>query len=305
MDVSELIIKLADGELTGKEKEELKQKLYNNPKLMQEYLTHVQLNTFLKKEFGVENIEEITKASPEEKSFEAEEEALEKGVFKATFDHVKDWNEEKKNTGKAYLDELEEFVSLGLKEKNAEIKLGQKQKPLGKKAQMKKWYYAVAAVAAVLVISFGLIEYFSAPAENTTLFAHYYQPYHFVVEQNRSGDPPVDSIVNAATELYQSGKYAEASGLAKTVLDKANQHVKARFILGLTFIEIKNYTHAIDEFNWILDNHDSFHLESKWYLALCYLKLKENNKASKLLKELSQSKNFYQERAKAILEQMP
>ncbi len=304
MDISELIIKLTEGELSEKEREELKQKLYNDPKLMQEYLTHVQLNDFLKKEFNVEQFEEeINTESAEEKSLAAEKEALETGLFHSTVDHVKDWQEKK--TENESLDELKEFASLGLKEKKKE-QAKTEEKPIAatKNLFLQKWYYTVSAIAALFVVSFLVIKYTNSSAGNTTLFAYYYQPYHFVIEQDRGNETVDDSLVNTATELYKSEKYSDASELTSKVLEKTNGHVKAHFILGLTLIEAKNYEAAADEFNWILDNHASYHLESKWYLALCYLKLEKNKKAQKQLKDLSESKNLYQERAKVILTQM-
>ena len=304
MDISELIIKLADGELSDKEKEKLKQKLYNNPKLMQEYLTHIQLNDFLKKEFGVDDITEIRKKSPEDKSLEAEEEGLEKGLFQSAIDHVKDWKEEKKNTDKEYLGELKDFASLGLKAKKHVVKLTEKQKKSRKKVLMKKWYFVATTIAALFVISFFVIPHFNSPADNSALFAHYYKPYQFVIEQNRNGDPHIDSMVNIATLFYKDSKYQKASEIVTTVLTETSQHIKARFILGLTFVEAQNYTLASDEFKKILKNHDSYHLESKWYLALCYLKLEETNDAIKLLKELNESKNLYQKMAKEILKKI-
>ncbi len=304
VDISELIIKLTEGELSDKEKEELKQKLYNNPKLMQEYLTQVQLNDFLKKEFNAEQIEQdVNKESAEEKSLAAEKEALETGAFRSTVDHVRDWQEKK--TEKELLDELKEFASIGLKEKKQEhANFTKKQNPTPKIILLKKWHYAVAAIAALFVLSFLVIKYTSSSADNKALFAYYYQPYHFFVEQDRSNETLDDSLINTAIELYKSEKYNEALELLNSVLEETNEPVKAHFIIGLSHIEAKNYKAATGEFNWILDNHVNYHLESKWYLALCYLKLDETKKAQKLLIDLSTSKNLYQERATVILTQL-
>ncbi|MBN1252873.1 MAG: hypothetical protein JXR51_07560 [Bacteroidales bacterium] len=72
----------------------------------------------------------------------------------------------------------------------------------------------------------------------------------------------------------------------------------------MTLIENEKYQKAIDEFNYLIINYDNYNIESRWYLALCYLKLEKTEKAKILFKELSLSKNYYQKSALKILKKI-
>jgi len=311
MKKSKLIIKFADKELSRKDREMLEQELYKDPKLMQEYLTHVELNDFLKKKFMPEYTEKdvltqyTKKESLEKKSLDAETEAFNNGVFHSTIDLIKGWKEESKDN--EYSNELKEFAALGINEmkekakQKRNLKLEKKTDEIKKAIFPNKWYFIAASVAALFVISFILIKYSNSAVDNSELFASYYHSYHFVTDQTRSSDLTVDSLVIKAVELYKSENYTEASKVIINALELNDKHVKARFLHGLTLLEAGGYSDAANEFNSILSDHDSYNIESRWYLALCYLKLEKTQQAKKLLKELSHSKNLYQKRALEIL----
>lgn len=308
--ISKLIIKLADNELSDSEREKLEKKLYGNPKLMKEYKTHMQLNEFLNKEFNHEKPDKVKKKiTQQDKSLEAELESIENNSLSSTVDVVKEWKEDKIDD--EYSNELKEFASLGLKakkEKNRKLQQGDHSKEktdVGKKTLLlNRWYLIAAAVVTFFMVSALLFNYLKSPADNSELFVQFYQPYHFVLEQTRGSDLPEDSLINVATELYLERKYSEASELALNAINLNDNHVKARFIYGLTQLEAKNYTQAAFEFETILNSDNSYHLEARWYLALCYLKLKKTKDAKDLLNILAQSKSFYMEKALELLKKM-
>ena len=308
---SEHIIKLVDNELSAKEKNKLEKELYKNPKLMQEYLTQIQLNDFLRKKFGANLSEKKNRRdskSSGENGLDFETEAFKTGAFLSATNLLEELKDE--SISKNYSDELKEFSAIGIVEKSKQASTSVNLRVVGKenietkKGILTKWYFIATSVAAMLVISFILYRYNSAPVSNAELFSSYYQSYHFVKEQTRGSDLTIDSLVEEATELYKSKKYSKAFLLIIDALELNAEHVKARFLHGLTLLEEGHYSNAANEFNSILSGYDSYNIESRWYLALCYLKLENTREAEKLLRELGQSKNLYQKRALEILKKM-
>lgn len=310
MKISKLIIKLADNELSDKKREKLEKMLYENPQLMKEYKTHLQLNEFLDKEFNNGKTDVIKKnETPEEKSLDAELESLENESYSSTVDIVKEWKEEKKDA--QYSNDLKQFASLGIKAKKEKEKQLQENVASNKSADTGKktillgrWYFIAATIAAFIVVSVVLFNYLTSSVDNDELYVANYQPYHFVAEQTRSSDLPEDSLINLATKLYLEGLYPKASELALQALNLNKEHVKAQFLYGLTQLEAKNYSSAANEFENILSNNNNYHIEARWYLALCYLKLKRTDEAKTLLEKLGQSKNFYRERALELVKKI-
>jgi hypothetical protein len=304
MDISELIIKLADNELSRDEREALEKELYSNPKLMQEYLIHLEMNEFMKERFAQKappHFDKEKKESAAKKSLDAEKEAFNNGTFYSTIDFVKEINEKREKNN--YPDDLKEFVSLGIKEKTEEGK-GAIKMLQPKKWLINKWYLLAASIIILISVSVILLKSVSSPTDYSSLYTAYYQPYFFVVDQTRSSDTNIDSLANEATELYKNGNYQQALELSARVLEINSKHVKAKFLHALCLIEAKKFKAAADEIKQILSGYDSYQLESKWYLALCFLQLDKPDDAKGLLSELSLSKNLYQKRALELLDKI-
>ena len=80
----------------------------------------------------------------------------------------------------------------------------------------------------------------------------------------------------------------------------------ARFYRGLSFFEKKNYNKAIEDFEsterQITDNRELMY-ETRWYLALSYIKMKQSDKAITRLNLLANSKK-YQVKANNIIQEL-
>ncbi len=339
-----LITKYTDNELSTKEKGKFEKKLNKNPELLREYKLHLRLNEFMEgkfmsqhtekdiffnyadqfaheaiKEYKNENSDDnellvfLNSAKNEDESslYEknrcGEKEAIKKAVDNLAYKWVKDWKEEEQDND--YLKELKEFAASGLKQNEEELqkrslKVIKRDKTISKVRIINKWYYVAASIAAIFIISINIWSYFYSAVNNSELFVSYYQPYSFVLDQTRDSDTKIESTFNKAATLYKSKKYLDASAMFKDLLSIDNNNVRTRFLYGLTLIEKENYLNAVKELVIITEQHDSFNLEARWYLALCYIKLDNNKKAKELFLELSLSKNFYQKRALEMLEDL-
>lgn len=342
MDNTTLIIKYTDKELTGQEARLFKKELGKNPELMYEYDLHLSLNSFMKGKFMSEHVaqdillEDADKFAKEaikehvidgadsdildflnkEKSAgidfdktinQIEKESSEKKIDQLSEQWVEEWNDLKKDT--EYFNELKAFVTNGMLATNmavnqkANLKVIKSKEPVNNLRFINKWSYAVASIAAILIISIGLWTYFSAPIKNAELFASNYQPYKIVSKQLRSATDKEPGF-NEAVDLYKSQNYGKASLLLKNKINMGDESAKTIFLYALTLIENEDYNQAILEFKDIIAQFDNYQIESKWYLSLCYLKTDKTDKAVSLLTELSSTKNYYRERALKLLDKI-
>jgi len=296
-----LVLKYLENELLPNEREKLEMEIQNNPELMKELQMQTKLNDFLKGKFMAEKAEQESGLIDNLSIIQTGNVSVEK-LAENWVNECKLEKEHPENN-----DELRDFIVGGMKQANELENKNLLSKPIinekktDKTTFINKWIYLASSIAAVFIISISLLWYFGTKTNNAELFASYYQPYHFVSEQNRSSDTIIFSSLNEAVEFYESGNYAQASERIEKVLSTDKNQVKAHFISGLILNETGNYSAASTEFNLIIDKFDSYHIESKWYLALCYLKLNQVKKAKQLFNELSLSKNFYQIRAGEIL----
>ncbi len=226
---------------------------------------------------------------------------------------VNQWNNisESSEENQKYISNVRSFVvkAMNLNEnKKGKQKL---LKLIGKKSNKRiirlpffnNWYYSAASVAALFLISFGLWKIIDKPMGNDELFVSFYQPYNLVSNHTRSlGELP--EVYEEATNYYINENYREAALIFKKALDSNIEQVDIRFLYAISLVELKKYEEAVIEFKMVISKYDSYNLESKWYLSLCYLKLNKVEAAHKLLLELSEKRSFYQEPALEILDQL-
>lgn len=246
--------------------------------------------------------------SLDEKIKFAETEAYENNINRLTNNWVNDWKKEEKDID--YLKGLKSFVANGMaqnqekKQHEPKLKIVKKQETSDKYKYLNKWFYLAASIAAIFIISINLWDYIYSPVSNSELFASYYQPYDLASSQTRSSDTETETKFQKASNLYEAEDYTEALKLFNKVLSADSEHVKARFLYGLTQLETRNYKSAAEEFNLVIQLNGSYNIDARWYLALCYIKLEKTEKAVQLLKELSLIKNYYQKQATEILSEI-
>jgi lipopolysaccharide biosynthesis regulator YciM len=80
--------------------------------------------------------------------------------------------------------------------------------------------------------------------------------------------------------------------------------VSAGFFLGITELEIGNYSRAVELLEGVTDRQGEFYKEATWYLGLAYIKSGNKIKASECFKVLSRSPGFYSDRSEKILRRL-
>ena len=136
---------------------------------------------------------------------------------------------------------------------------------------------------------------------NDKLYNQYYATYQSPINNNRSISYPSDSVEIAYKKLCNND-YKSALDIFHKI---KNKDTVTYFYMGVAHQELGEYKDAISEYEKVIKNNDNLLVEqSKWYIGLCYLKLKDRNKALEQFKILSESKSYYQLPAEEIIKKI-
>lgn len=158
--------------------------------------------------------------------------------------------------------------------------------------------YPIAA-AIILLIGFSVWQ-LVLNKSSFEIYSMFYSPYQTDIS-TRSGEHNADKI-QLSYLLYQEGDYEASFELLRNYLAKDITNQTAHFYYGMNALELQQYDVAITELETVAhDISTPFSLHANWYLAMAYLKIDQKEKASKYLKQLSNTNNFYTEKAARIL----
>lgn len=197
----------------------------------------------------------------------------------------------------AYQKNLKKAITL-----NERARLKQKLQGFeAEKAQKKtfKWQY----IAASVVIFIGSFWFFNQSPNSQELYNQYYQTYPNTVAPAVRGENSTD-LKTAAFSEYDAGNYSKAYQLFLDIYNSENQDY-ALFYGSLCLMELNRHQEALTLLNrFDTTKSNDFTPFIKWYKALSYLKLEENNKSIALLKELSTTQNPQQKQAEELLKEL-
>ncbi|HEY4784878.1 MAG TPA: tetratricopeptide repeat protein [Bacteroidales bacterium] len=164
------------------------------------------------------------------------------------------------------------------------------------------WKIIAAASIATLLIVSTVIHFLPAhKLSNDNIFASFYQRYEADLI-TRSDTPTEVSDLIKAIQLYDRGNYKEAITKLESIIKLDATNTAARFFIGVSYIETKNFDKAIENLNYVIIQNDTVFIEhAEWYLALCYIKTNRMNQAKPLLNKIASSNNFYKVMASDIL----
>ncbi len=167
------------------------------------------------------------------------------------------------------------------------------------------WYGMAASISLVLLVGAGLF-YLNSNTTRTNQelvasnFTIYDAPAIF-----RSGDKDDALTLKAAFVAYNQKEYQKAVGLFEKSLLEDPRQIVPNFYIGQCKLALHDARGAIPSFQKVVDHNDSPYVEqATWYLALAYLDLNKNEKATALLHKLSQEQGAYSERATRVLEEL-
>lgn len=150
-----------------------------------------------------------------------------------------------------------------------------------------------AAVILILLTSFAIFNYWNSSIEER-LYAAYYTP--FTVDDIMRGeisDEQHSSELKQALQYYNHRDFEESLPHFTAHLEDFPEHDHAKFLLGLTLLELGQPEQAIDQLNTVRINNPYYYEDATWYLMLGYLRAGKHEMSKALLEDLLQVKNGY------------
>jgi tetratricopeptide (TPR) repeat protein len=167
--------------------------------------------------------------------------------------------------------------------------------------------YTILSLAAVLLILF-FIPGIWQQNNYDKLFASAYQVYpndYLSVDATFRGDTMIDSLELAAMTAYENKDFLNAESKIKEILQTGENH-ELRFFLSITQLENGKTDDAIESLQalYSLPENFKYYEQTRWYLALAWIKLNNKEEAKRLLNELSEIEGYYWDKAKVLKEKM-
>ncbi|MEZ4847847.1 MAG: tetratricopeptide repeat protein [Bacteroidia bacterium] len=192
-------------------------------------------------------------------------------------------------------------VALRMKEKEALKEMFQEVKnttPV-RTFQMRTWYYAAAAVVALLFATWLFLPNRLSPESIAQEYQEIY-PFNY----QRGDSPAEDSVFKLAGDFYTQGKFEEVIPLMQEMIASQPENQRYRLYLAMAYRETGQLDKAITELESI-SSHPTYGENATWFLALIHFKRGDETKAIDLFKEIAGSEVHYRKvQAQEILEKL-
>jgi len=165
-------------------------------------------------------------------------------------------------------------------------------------------YLNYAAVIAGLVLIGSIAMFSGKNLSSEEIMNRYYKAYEPPTSQ-RSGQSETNADFTLALEFYNTHDYEKAAIFFNKVLESNPRDMQSVLLNGVANFEDKKYPDAKQSFvNVINDNNNLFIETAKWYLAMCYVKTDEREKAFQLLEIIKKEGGIYRNDAKKIIRKL-
>ena len=163
----------------------------------------------------------------------------------------------------------------------------------------------IAAASVVILVAIGfLLSNFINPKQTAEeLFNQHYEPY--VVPTNYRSSAEINNVFHMALVEYGNQDYQKALQLFEKVLFEDESRMDVTLLTGISNLEIENYNKANNSFQKVINHNDNLFIEqAEWYLALCYLKTGEQEKAHLQFGKMITDNSLYKVAAEDILNKL-
>jgi hypothetical protein len=161
---------------------------------------------------------------------------------------------------------------------------------------MPVWPWAIAASVGIIV----LISYFALQSTNSDLVGEYYTAYADLKIDKPRGAADDYRLKVIAYEAYKKDQSEAAVILVDSVLEQSPDDEEALFIRGLAYLQSKNYSLAVADFEKIKGDGNA-----QWFLALAYLGENDVEGARSVLEAIGKDeKSPFKESAGELLREL-
>ncbi|MBK8884837.1 MAG: hypothetical protein IPN67_21530 [Bacteroidales bacterium] len=145
---------------------------------------------------------------------------------------------------------------------------------------------------------------YSGKNQGGDVIDRYYKIYEPPTSQ-RSGIIEANADFTLALEFYNTNDFANAALFFSKVVESNPKDMQSVLLNGVSNFEDKKYPEAKLSFSTVIaDNNNLFIETAKWYLALCYVKTNEKEKAINQLQIITREDGIYSKDAGKILRKL-
>ena len=190
-----------------------------------------------------------------------------------------------------------------LRNKLTEIEKGREANTIIRRAKRQVYLKYVAVIASLLIV--GSVTFFSGSnMSSEKIINRYYKVYETPAAQ-RSGTAEMNNDFTLALEFYNTHDYQKAAILFSKILEKNPKDMQTELLNGVANFEDNKYPEAKLSFAKVVyDDNNLFIETAKWYLALCYVKTDEKDKAIQQLEIITKEGGIYKNNAKKIIKKL-
>ena len=165
-------------------------------------------------------------------------------------------------------------------------------------------YIRYAAIITALIVFGSIALHKGKSTASDEPISRYYKPYDPPASQ-RSGKVEANADFTLALEFYNTSDYENAARFFSKVVDSNPKDMQSVLLNGVSNFEDKKYPEAKMSFTTVIDDNNNLFIETaSWYLALCYIKTDENDKAISQLKKIKDEGGMYSKDARKILRKL-
>jgi tetratricopeptide (TPR) repeat protein len=191
-----------------------------------------------------------------------------------------------------------------LRGKLSEIEKRKKEVDLTVRKTSSPVYLRYVALITALAIIGSIILFTGNNSNNDMVISKLYKTYEPPASQ-RSGLGVNNEDFALALEFYNTNDFANAALLFSKVVESNPKDMQSVLLNGVSNFEDKKYPEAKMSFTTVIDDNNNLFIETaKWYLALCYIKTNETEKAISQLQIIDEEGGYYSKDARKILRKL-
>jgi len=161
-----------------------------------------------------------------------------------------------------------------------------------------------AALFAGVVVVTSLILFTGQTLTSEEIVSQFYKSYEAPSAQ-RSATSEANPDYILGLKYYNNKDYSKAASQFAKVLERNPNDMQTHMLSGVSNMEEKQYNEAKISFTTVIDDNNNLFIESaRWYLALCYVKTEDKERASQLLVSIKDDGGLYSKDAKKVLRKL-
>ena len=168
--------------------------------------------------------------------------------------------------------------------------------------------WALSGIAAILLAVL-FINHHKESSNLNQLYADFYQPLDedgLAVARGGDDISEADNLfLSEGFELYSQGEYAKALTKFNQISDNNQRSVS--LFSAISLLETGNAKQAVQLLESAISDYGEgweYYQDAQWYLALAYLKSKQEEDAEKMLQQIVVENRFYAEKASKLLQDL-